>query len=132
MGPLVPGSPATRRGGWHLRVRTSGLDGQHAHVQDSPHARRHDGRRVLLGRVSQQVPQRHPPTVDRDLPARRPGVAIVAYSDDVLTCRGFARRGGERIDADRELIALGTANIARGRVPAGSPGSAALSWPWRC
>jgi SulP family sulfate permease len=54
------------------------------------------------------------------------GVAIVAYSDDVLTARGFARRGGERIDADRELLALGTANIAAGLVhgfPVSSSGS---------
>jgi len=34
-------------------------------------------------------------------------VFIVAFSDDVLTARAFARRG-EQISANRELLALGT------------------------
>jgi high affinity sulfate transporter 1 len=54
------------------------------------------------------------------------GVAVVAYSDDVLTARAFARRDGERIDADRELLALGAANVAAGLFqgfPASSSGS---------
>jgi high affinity sulfate transporter 1 len=38
-------------------------------------------------------------------------VFIVAFNDDVLTARAFARRD-EQIDANRELLALGTANIA--------------------
>jgi high affinity sulfate transporter 1 len=53
------------------------------------------------------------------------GVAIVAYSDDVLTARAFAR-DGERVDADRELLALGTANVTAGLVggfPVSSSGS---------
>ncbi len=36
-------------------------------------------------------------------------VLIVAFSDDVLTARSFARRG-EQITANRELLALGVAN----------------------
>ena len=36
-------------------------------------------------------------------------VLIVAFSDDVLTARSFARRG-ETIAANRELLALGLAN----------------------
>jgi high affinity sulfate transporter 1 len=42
------------------------------------------------------------------------GVAIVAYSDNVLTARAFATRNGYRIDANQELLALGTANLAAG------------------
>lgn len=38
-------------------------------------------------------------------------VFVVAFSDDVLTARAFARRG-ERISANRELLALGLANTA--------------------
>jgi sulfate permease, SulP family len=38
-------------------------------------------------------------------------VLIVAFSDDVLTARAFARRG-EQISANRELLALGVANAA--------------------
>jgi SulP family sulfate permease len=42
------------------------------------------------------------------------GVAVVGYSDNVLTARSFATRNGYRIDANSELLALGTANIASG------------------
>ena len=42
------------------------------------------------------------------------GIAIVAYSDNVLTARAFASRNGYRIDANQELLALGTANLASG------------------
>jgi MFS superfamily sulfate permease-like transporter len=40
-------------------------------------------------------------------------VLIVAFSDDVLTARSFARRG-EAIVANRELVALGVANAGAG------------------
>ncbi|GAA5148416.1 SulP family inorganic anion transporter [Pseudonocardia eucalypti] len=53
-------------------------------------------------------------------------VAIVAYSDTVLTGRAFATRGDHRLDADREMLALGAANLAAGLVrgfPASSSGS---------
>jgi sulfate permease, SulP family len=42
-------------------------------------------------------------------------VLIVAFSDDVLTGRSFARRG-ETIVANRELLALGVANVGVGLV----------------
>ena len=38
-------------------------------------------------------------------------VFIVAFSDDALTARAFARRG-EQISGNRELLALGTGNAA--------------------
>lgn len=41
-------------------------------------------------------------------------IAFVAYSDVALTGRAFARRSGETIDANREFLALGTANVAAG------------------
>ncbi|WP_246085845.1 SulP family inorganic anion transporter [Pseudonocardia hydrocarbonoxydans] len=53
------------------------------------------------------------------------GVALVGYSDNVLTGRAFAREG-LRVDADRELFALGAANIAAGVLqgfPVSSSGS---------
>lgn len=40
------------------------------------------------------------------------GVAVVGYSDNVLTARAFAARNNYRIDAQRELLALGVANFA--------------------
>jgi len=54
------------------------------------------------------------------------GVAVVAYSDNVLTGRIFASRNGYSVDADQELLALGAANIASGLVqgfPVSSSGS---------
>ncbi|MFC7615395.1 SulP family inorganic anion transporter [Actinokineospora soli] len=42
------------------------------------------------------------------------GVAVVGYSDNVLTARSFAARAGQRIDANAELLALGAANAAAG------------------
>ncbi len=38
-------------------------------------------------------------------------VAFVGFSDNILTARAFATRAGDRIDARRELVALGGANL---------------------
>ncbi|AEF40573.1 Sulphate-transport transmembrane protein ABC transporter [Hoyosella subflava DQS3-9A1] len=54
------------------------------------------------------------------------GVAIVGYSDNVLTARAFAARNHYRIDAHRELLALGAANLAAGLVK-GFPVSSSAS-----
>jgi sulfate permease, SulP family len=54
------------------------------------------------------------------------GVAIVAYSDNVLTARAFAIRNGYRVDANQELFALGTANLSAG-VLRGFPVSSSAS-----
>ncbi|TCN42215.1 high affinity sulfate transporter 1 [Kribbella orskensis] len=53
------------------------------------------------------------------------GVALVGYTDTVLTGRAFAKHR-ERIDADAELLALGTANLTAGALqgfPVSSSGS---------
>jgi sulfate permease, SulP family len=42
------------------------------------------------------------------------GVTVVAYTDNTLTSRAFADRGGYRIDQNQELLALGGANLAAG------------------
>ncbi len=42
------------------------------------------------------------------------GVAIVAYSDNVLAGRAFARKDDPPIDANQELLALGAANVGAG------------------
>lgn len=42
------------------------------------------------------------------------GIAVVGYTDNVLTGRAFAVRSGERTDANREWTALGAANLAAG------------------
>ena len=54
------------------------------------------------------------------------GIALVGYSDNVLTARAFAARGGYRIDANQELLALGTLNLGNGMFqgfPVSSSGS---------
>ncbi|HYF72015.1 MAG TPA: SulP family inorganic anion transporter, partial [Nocardioides sp.] len=54
------------------------------------------------------------------------GLAIVAYSDNVLTGRTFAARNGYPVDANQELLGLGTANLASGVMqgfPVSSSGS---------
>ena len=42
------------------------------------------------------------------------GIAIVAFSDIVLTARAFASRQGGQVDAEQELRALGAANLVAG------------------
>ncbi|WP_328324509.1 sulfate permease [Kribbella sp. NBC_00382] len=54
------------------------------------------------------------------------GVALVGYTDTVLTGRAFATDRHERIDADQELLALGVANLTAGTLhgfPVSSSGS---------
>ena len=54
------------------------------------------------------------------------GVAIVAYSDNVLTGRAFATRNKHPLDANQEMLALGAANVAAGLLqgfPVSSSGS---------
>jgi SulP family sulfate permease len=54
------------------------------------------------------------------------GIAFVAYTDNILTGRAFASRHGQTVDAQRELFALGGANLGAGLVggiPVSSSGS---------
>jgi high affinity sulfate transporter 1 len=54
------------------------------------------------------------------------GVALVGYTDTVLTGRAFADERHERVDADAELLALGVANLTAGGLqgfPVSSSGS---------
>ncbi|MBD2452024.1 solute carrier family 26 protein [Nostoc sp. FACHB-152] len=54
------------------------------------------------------------------------GIAIVGYSDNVLTARAFASRNHYKIDANQELLALGTSNLGNGLMqgfPISSSGS---------
>ncbi|GAA4259095.1 SulP family inorganic anion transporter [Dactylosporangium darangshiense] len=54
------------------------------------------------------------------------GLVVVGYTDTVLTARSFAARGGYRIDANRELLALGVSNVSAGLLrgfPISSSGS---------
>ncbi len=42
------------------------------------------------------------------------GIALVGYTDNVLTARSIAARQGYRIDANQELLALGLTNLTSG------------------
>jgi high affinity sulfate transporter 1 len=84
----------------------------------------------LVGAVPSGLPVLEVPAITGEdlallaLPAL--GVALVGYTDTVLTGRAFAARGDERIDADRELLVLGLANVSAGLVrgfPISSSGS---------
>ncbi|HHU40250.1 MAG TPA: sulfate permease [Propionibacterium sp.] len=54
------------------------------------------------------------------------GIALVGYSDNVLTARAFASRRRERIDANQELLALGATNLVAG-LTSGFPNSSSSS-----
>ncbi len=54
------------------------------------------------------------------------GVMVVAYTDNILTARSFARRAGEQIDANQEFLSLGGANIGASLV-GGFPVSSSAS-----
>jgi len=85
---------------------------------------------VLVGEVPSGLPVPRLPDISAAdvgllaLPAL--GVALVGYTDTVLTARAFAARGREQIDSDRELLVLGLANVSAGLVrgfPVSSSGS---------
>lgn len=71
---------------------------------------------AVVGALPAAVPVPSFPTPDATdlaallLPAA--GVAVVGYTDNMLTGRAFAARNGYPIDANSELLALGTANAA--------------------
>lgn len=85
---------------------------------------------ALVGEIPAGLPVPGLPDVDPavvlELLVPAIGVAIVAYSDNVLTGRAFASRHRERVDANQEFLALGAANLAAGLMhsfPVSSSGS---------
>jgi SulP family sulfate permease len=42
------------------------------------------------------------------------GISFLAYGEDILLARAFAAKNGYEVDANRELAALGAANLANG------------------
>lgn len=73
----------------------------------------------VIGEVPRGLPEpRIPQLGDIEIWSLLPyalGIAVVGFSDNILTGRAFATgRGGEVIDANQELLALGTSNVANG------------------
>jgi high affinity sulfate transporter 1 len=73
---------------------------------------------AVVGTVATGVPAPQLPNLSvndlRTLIGPALGIALVAYTDNVLTGRAFASRRGEFIDANQELLALGAANLGVG------------------
>jgi sulfate permease, SulP family len=82
----------------------------------------------IIGEIPAALPSPTLPPIDAYAELVFPafGVLIVAYTDNVLTGRAFAVRGGYRIDANQELLALAGANLGAGAFqgfPVSSSGS---------
>lgn len=85
---------------------------------------------AVVGPIPTDIPPLGLPEVStaavRDLIVPAMGIAMVAFSDDVLTARGFASREDDDIDPNAELRALGVCNVAVGMIrgfPISSSGS---------
>lgn len=84
----------------------------------------------VVGEIPAGLPTPGLPAVDladlRALLLAAVGVTVVGYTDNMLTGRAFATRNGYRVDANAELLALGTANLASAAMhgfPVSSSGS---------
>lgn len=85
---------------------------------------------AVIGEVPRDLPVPAVPRLDgidlmQLLPAAL-GIAVVGYSDVIVTGRAFAAKRSEHVDATQELFAMGTANIANGFL-AGFPVSSSAS-----
>jgi sulfate permease, SulP family len=84
---------------------------------------------AVVGEIPAGLPQFTIPNFSDQLPsllASAIGIAIVGYSDNVLTARSFAARHHQKIDANQELLALGLSNLGSGLMqgfPVSSSGS---------
>lgn len=73
---------------------------------------------TTVGSIPRGIPLPGLPDISADallelaLPAI--GVAVVGYSDNVLTARAFGAKHHERIDSNQEFLALGASNLAAG------------------
>ncbi|MDP2289772.1 MAG: SulP family inorganic anion transporter, partial [Actinomycetota bacterium] len=85
---------------------------------------------ALVGSIPAGLPTPGLPDVSLgDLSALLPvaaGIALVGFTDNVLTARAIASRKGYRIDPNQELLALGLTNLSAG-VSQGFPVSSSAS-----
>ena len=85
---------------------------------------------AVVGNIPRGLPRFQIPIVSvQDLHSLLPlafAAALLAFSDTLVTARGFASRNHYRIDANQEMLALGLGNIAAGitqSLPISSSGS---------
>lgn len=73
---------------------------------------------ALVGAIPSGIPSPAVPDVSlQDLGRLLPvaaGIALVGFTDNLLTARSVAGRHGYRVDANRELLALGLTNLTAG------------------
>ncbi len=85
---------------------------------------------AVVGRLPRGLPSIGIPTIDRgDLGAIAAGsftLAVLTFTDTGTLSKAYALRNGEVVDTNRELLALGAANLATG-VAQGFPVSASSS-----
>ena len=72
----------------------------------------------ILGEVPAGLPTPHLPSFDLELITRlAPSaltIAVISYMESISTGKAFAARTRQRVDANRELLAVGAANITAG------------------
>ena len=81
---------------------------------------------IPAGLPSPALPPLPPASAWQSLLASALGIALVGFSDNILTARAFAARAGYRVDANQELLALGASNLGNGLLqgfPVSSSGS---------
>ncbi len=85
---------------------------------------------AVVGEIEAAVPTPSVPDVGwgdvRTLFLPAAGVALIGYTDNILTARSISTKQGYHVDADRELVALGAMNVA-GSVVGGFPVSSSAS-----
>jgi SulP family sulfate permease len=85
---------------------------------------------AVIGSVPKGLPHLTYPSVGfaqfGDLLPLAAGLALVGFSEAILTARAFAEQHGETVDANRELVALGIGNVGVG-LTQGFPTSASQS-----
>ena len=72
----------------------------------------------VIGTLPQGLPSFHVPLLGLSdlvlITAGAFGIALVALADTISTATSFAERVGDEVDGNREMIGIGTANIAAG------------------
>ncbi len=72
----------------------------------------------VIGEVPRDLPVAVVPSLDGVDPVQlllaALGIAVVGYSDVIVTGRAFAAKRSESVDANQELLAMGAANVANG------------------
>jgi len=85
---------------------------------------------TVVGSIPRELPPLQFPQLEagdlRDLAPAALGIAVVAFSDNILTARAFEVRNTASLDSNQELLAIGMANLAVGAAqgfPVSSSGS---------